>query len=256
MRIPIVTGGEPLIFSFKLAGNCPNCRIRVYDANRPNTDFTNRLGVLAGEQTFHVRMPIVGQKIIADIYQEGTNPEAENPNIVLIEKNLNDIEVFPQVYNSGDPLIKEMMTFFEEFAMRKNYLSAGPGGSVYLSDGGRFRIDYLDDITDRQQRLPNPADPTKPIPNPNYGRVLGTPARISQDRGVIEVSKRYFSTIPVTQAVPILAHEGSHFYLSENRDDEKEADENAKNISLGRGYSDGDVYAAFVNVFQNANTRK
>ena len=149
-----------------------------------------------------------------------------------------------------------MLKFLYEFSMAAGYLGAGKEGSTYLSDEGHFRIDYMDEIIDRQKYLPNPSNPTQLLPNPNYNKVLGTPARISTDKGVMEVSKKYFMQIPVTQRVPILVHEGGHFYLNENPDDEEEADYNAAKISLGAGFSDGDVYAAFVNIFKNAPTQQ
>lgn len=256
MRIPIVTGKEPLIFTFKLAGNCPDCVIRVYDAVRPYADFTSRIGNLTGEETFVVRMPVVGENIIADIYQDKTDPNVENPNLKLVSKNLLDLETFPTEYNSGDPLVKEALAFINDFSLKAGYLGAGPEGSVYLSDGGRFRIDYMDYIIDRQKLIPNPQNPSKPLPNPNLGKRLGTPARISTDRGVIEVSKNYFQMIPVSQRAPILMHEVSHFYFNNDQDNEKEADFHAAKMALGSGFSDGDVYAAFVNIFKNAPTQE
>ncbi len=254
MRIPLQSNNEPLILALTLKskGNA-NLRIRVADAYRPNTIFTDRVGVLNGERTFYVRMPHSGKRIVADIFEPGFDPTAPDKTFELVSKEILDIERFPNAYNSTDPLVKSAMRFIEQFSFKAGGLGAGKSGSVYLSDDGHFRIDYMDVIIDRAMKIaPDPNRPDFFIPNPNYGRELTTPARISQDRGVIEVSKKYFLAYPFPQRVAILAHEVRHYYFNKTQADEKEADEGAVNMTLGYGYSDIDVFDAFNAVFKNA----
>lgn len=258
MRIPIHSGKEPMILALSLqsTGADVPLRIRVADADRPLTSYTDRQGVLKGTQKFYVRMPRTGKHIIADIISPNVKEAgAQDPSYTLLSKEILDIESFPLEYNSSDPMVKNAIDFVEKFSQRAGTYSAGPTGSVYMSDCGHFRIDYLDAIIDKQEFInPDPSRPDFEIPNPMYGKELTTPARISQDRGVIEVSKRFFSQLPVPQRVAILMHEVSHFYFNNVQDDEEEADWNALKMFLGRGYGYIDAHDAFTGVFINNPT--
>lgn len=245
MRIPINTNHQPIIVGFKIRTNKEiPLRIRVRSAYiddktgniafKPNTNYTDRVGKVNGERTFYVRMPKTTDLVVAEIYNPTVtkNPGADDPSFKLIEKNIYPLDTFPESYKSGDELIKCAVKFIQEFSENAGIYSAGPDGSVYVSDCGRFRIDYLDVIHDRKT-----------------GKELATPARISQDRGIIEVSKKHFLTYAVPYRVAILLHEISHFYLNDDPRNEIEADLNALKIFLGLGYGYIDAENAFLNVF-------
>ena len=87
------------------------------------------------------------------------------------------------------------------------------------------------------------------VPNPNYGKPLKTPARISRHDGVIEISKKYFKQYTVPMRMAILLHEFAHFYLNNNPRDESEADLNALTIYLSMGYPRIEAYQAWLEVF-------
>lgn len=236
MRIPIEANNQPIIVGFKIKtnDNVP-LRIRVADAYKPNTNYTDRTGYVNGERTFYVRMPKTPQKVIAQIYNpryKEKDPRADT-GFTLIDKQIYPLDSYPETYNSQEDLIKCAIKFVQEFSERAGILSAGPTGSVYKSDCGRFRIDYLDVIHDRKT-----------------GEELKTPARISQDRGVIEVSKKHFLKYAVPYRVAILLHEVSHFYVNIRPRDESEADLNALKMFLGLGYGYIDAENAFLNVFE------
>lgn len=245
MRIPIDTHNEPVIAAFKIktAGKIP-LRVRVRSAYyndkgeiafKPNTNYTDRAGWVNGERTFYVRMPKTSQLVVAEIYnpQRTKNPSAPDPSFQLVSKEIYPLDTYPSEYDSGSDLVQCAIEFVQYFSENAGIFSAGPEGSVYKSTCGRFRIDYLDTITDRQT-----------------GVELATPARISQDRGIIEISKKHFLKYAVPYRVAILLHEVSHFYINENPRNEVEADLNALKIFLGLGYGYIDAENAFLNVFK------
>lgn len=236
MRIPIVTNHQPVILSFKIKtnGKLP-LRVRVADAFKPNTNYTDRTGNVIGERTFYVRMPRTPETVLAQIYNPlfpETDPRADQ-GFEIVDKQILPLDTYPDTYNSQNDLIKCAIKFVQDFSERAGIYSAGEIGSVYKSDCGRFRIDYLNEIHDRKTGAP-----------------LATPARISQDRGIIEVSKKHFLQYAVPYRVAILLHEVSHFYLNDNAHSEIEADLNALKIFLGLGYGYIDGENAFIQVFQ------
>ena len=137
-------------------------------------------------------------------------------------------------FNHANDTIRKFVKFAEEFSAKAGYISAK--GSVYTSDDGQFRIDYLDDIIG------------------DNGKSLKTPARISRNQGIIEVSKLKFSKYSVPMRMAILLHEFSHFYLNSDMANETEADLNALIIYLGLGYPRIDAYNVFTQVFHTSPT--
>ncbi len=245
-----------MVLALTLRSKTPtDVRIRVADAKKPNSSYTDRIGTINGTKKFYIRMPKTGRLILADIFNPAGKPTDPDNNIELVSKEILSLPTFPSLYRNT-PLIKEGFEFIQWFSEKCGVLSAGMDGSVYMSKGNHFRIDYLTVIRDRRKTLPvNPKNPEGPQkPNPNYNRELTTPARISQDRGIIEVSQKYFIQKPIPERVGILAHEISHFYLNEDQHSEEEADENAINMFLGHGYGYIDAENAFLEVFKNADT--
>ena len=86
------------------------------------------------------------------------------------------------------------------------------------------------------------------------GQVDPTPARISQQTGIIEVSKKDFLEYTIPMRMAILLHEFAHFYLNEIMEDEIEADKHSLNIYMALGYPRIDAYNVYLDVFANAPT--
>ncbi len=240
MRQPIESNNKPMLLALtlKATGQPVPIRIRVSNAYMPNSSYTDREGMLTGQKTFYVRMPRTGKYLVADVVAKGAKLAIteKDPGFSLVKHEILTLPTFPETYNNSH-LVKCAVAFVEEFSAKAGILGAGLDGSVYTSNCGNFRIDYLDVIRDRKT-----------------GRELSTPARISQDRGIIEVSKKYFLQYAIPHRVAILLHEISHFYLNRERDSEQEADLNSLKIFLGRGYGPIDAENAFLNVFKNADT--
>jgi hypothetical protein len=209
------------------------------DAFKPQSDYFNEWFPIKGERKFDISLPRTPKKSVLIVYNEknGDRPEGEDKTFQLLRSSDGDPAVisklvtYPTMYNSNSALVKEAIDFIQWFSENASVLSAG--GSVYRSKKGTFRIDYLDVIQDRQT-----------------GKILKTPARISQDRGIIEVSKDLFLSYSIPYRVAILLHEISHFYLNEKPEDEEEADLNAIKMFLGLGYTCIDAQRAFLNVFE------
>jgi hypothetical protein len=257
MRIPIASNNDSMLLALTLKANNPApIRIRVADAFKQNTLYTDRETVLQGKKTFYIRMPRTGKLILADIFntKSGAKPVDNDPNITLVKKEIFDLPTFRKTYKSNE-LVDCAFAFIQDFAENAGWYSAGATGSVYRSNCNRFRIDYLDVIRDRREKIPKSRqEPNIMVPNPNFNKELTTPARISQDRGIIEVSKKYYLPKPVPERVAILAHEVGHYFINDDQHDEEEADENAIAQFLGRGYGFIDAENGFLNVFKNADT--
>jgi hypothetical protein len=107
-----------------------------------------------------------------------------------------------------------------------------------MSEDGKFRIDYLDTIKSKS------------------GKRLTTPARISQSRGNIQVSKDLFKKYTVPMRMAILLHEFSHYYLNDRMEDEVEADLNGLLLYLGLGFPRIEAFQSFLTVFQQTPTEQ
>jgi hypothetical protein len=240
MRIPINTNKEPMVLRIKVQTTHPeNIMIRVADAFKPQSDYFKEWFPVKGERTFDISMPSTPKKAVVLVYNKriGDVAEAKDTSFKLIrDKDGNPGEILPikrhpELYNMNSDLLKEATEFIEWFSQNASILSAN--GSVYRSRKGTFRIDYLDKIYDRAS-----------------GTELKTPARISQDRGIIEVSKDLFIPYSIPYRDAILSHEISHFYINTHPADEEEADYHALRLFLGRGYTCIDAQRAFLNVFE------
>jgi hypothetical protein len=177
-------------------------------------------------------MPISPQ--VADIIVKSENQmdgrsdrsyEIGNLEILPLKKK-------PSAFNSENKTIQNYIKFCQEFCEKAGYISAG--NSIYTSNDGKFRIDYLDKITDET------------------GKSMNTPARISKNQGIIEVSKEKFKNYTIPMRMCILLHEFSHYYLNTDIANETEADLNGLLIYLSLGYPRIDAYNVFSQVFITA----
>lgn len=192
----------------------------VRDKERPLTIYSRYYGDISKEKVFEIRMPI--SPIITEIVIRCDNEIGVNVDF--------DFGILNQTIGMSiltNPLVVRFLKFSQEFTRDSAYLE--DNGNSYISDDYYFRIDYLSQIGDSN-----------------------TPARISKDTGVIEISKKKFCSLTVSEQMAILLHEFSHFYLNSVMEDEEEADRNALNIYLAMGYPRIQAYDAFLNVFAEA----
>ena len=230
MKVTAHTKNKPCTIMMRIAVRSPRkLYVKVSDPSRPNTVFTNRYCVINNQEDLFVRMPVTSEKCEVIIKsQEELNGMTDKGYRVLEMKKL-PLKRKLTAFNHANPTIQKFVRFAEEFSAKAGYISAK--GSVYTSDDGQFRIDYLDDITDEG------------------GNPIKTPARISRSQGIIEVSKKKFEGYTIPMRMAILLHEFSHYYLNTDMANETEADLNGLLIYLGLGYPRIDAYNVFTQVF-------
>lgn len=200
--------------------NPTKVRLMAYNPNRPKTFYTNRVKTVNGKARFEIRMPQNCQYVHVNCLGENGG-EAKITNVEKVKLN--------QYFTCVDSRVSSFVKFAQEFSERLSTLHIG----TYFSDDKKYRIDLLDDIVQN-------------------GKVLPTPARISNVNGRIEISKRRFLQYTVPMRMAILLHEFSHFNLNKVMQDEIEADLNALKIYLGLGYPVIEAHMSFLNVFKKS----
>jgi hypothetical protein len=209
--------------------------IKVRDANRKNTYYTKRYGFVDGRDEFFVLMPQAPMEAEVIIYNDANGLLRRDDSFRVLDLKAYDYEIPKHKFSKKT---NAFVKFAQEFCDECGYLSASPQGDIYKSNNGRFRIDYFDKIRSKD------------------GRVITTPARISQLTGRMEVSAEQFRKFTIPMRMAILLHEYSHFYLNRNPSSEIEADLNGLNIYLKLGYPRIDIYNVFLNVFKTAPSQR
>jgi hypothetical protein len=233
MKIFAHLEGKPSTLMFLIRVARPmKIYIKVEDADKKHTIFTNRYCRINEEEAVFVRMPIAPKKASVIITSESQMQGGSANDFQIVEMKKLPLKRKLTSFNHANPTIQKFVKFAEEFSVKAGYISAK--GSIYTSDDGKFRIDYLDDIVD------------------DAGRSIKTPARISRNEGIIEVSKAKFLNYTIPMRIAILLHEFSHFYLNTDMANETEADLNGLLIYLGLGYPRIDAYNVFTQVFHTS----
>ena len=205
--------------------------IKVADAERKNTYYTKRYSNVIGKKSFFVKMPQA--PMIADviIYNDLHGIDKNDATFKVVNIKSNPLEVSPL---KASKKTKSFIRFAQEFSDEAGYISATHKGELYRSNNGKFRIVYFDNIRSQS------------------GKIISTPARISQVSGKIEVSASQFINYTIPMRMAILLHEYSHFNLNKEPSNEEEADENGLKLYLALGYPKIDAYNVFLNVFKRS----
>lgn len=208
-------------------------RIKVIDAEQPNTTFTDRYKTINGESIFFVRMPVSAKEVLVYVYNEayGNLEQGIDKSVEVVSITKEPLEKKLDVIDFSNPLVRSFVNFATRFSYNAGSLPSGN----YASDDKQFVIKYLPIIEDN-------------------GVEQTTPARIDIDSGIIEVSKRQFIEYTIPNRMAILLHEFSHIYLNDNVDDEVEADLNGLLIYLGLGYPRIEAFEVFAKTFMNNPT--
>jgi hypothetical protein len=220
LKIVIETNGEQRIW------------LKVKDANRKNTFYTKRFSDINGRQSFFVRLPQAPEVAKVIVYNDKTGRGRRDFGFRVLSITEVPLKTTPIKMSKKT---KSFVKFAQEFCDECGYLSSSPTGHTYRSNNGKFRIDLFDKIRSKKSK-----------------KVIGTPARISQLTGKIEVSKAMFKRYTIAMRMAILLHEYSHFYLNRVPSDESEADINGLKIYLSLGYPRIDAYNVFLNVFKKS----
>ena len=234
MIYTVPTRYEELTLVIKVFTNSAvNIRIKVIDADQPNTTFTNRDKIVDGESIFFVRMPVSPKTALVYVYNEdvGNTTTGQDKSFEVDSISKEMLEKKLDVIDFANPLVRSFVSFCTRFCYNAGSLSSG----TYVSDDKKFVIKYLPIIEDG-------------------GQEQTTPARIELNTGVIEVSKKQFVDFTIPNRMAILLHEFSHVYLNDNQDDEVEADLNGLLIYLGLGYPRIEAFEVFASTFMKAPT--
>jgi len=234
MIYEITTRYEEFTLLIKVQTSSPQkIRLKVIDADQPNTTFTNRYKTVDGESIFFVRMPLSAQTILVYVYNDanGNLPSGQDNTFDVVSITKEPLDKKLDVIDFSNPLVRSFVNFATRFSYNAGTLPSGD----YISDDGKFIIRYSPTITDN-------------------GVEQTTPARIDVDSGLIELSKKAFQNYTIPNRMAILLHEFSHVYLNANIDDEVEADLNALLIYLGLGYPRIEAFEVFAQTFIAAPT--
>ncbi len=241
MNLLFKTRQRSLTLMIEVATPSPQkIQVVVKDINKPNTLYTDRYATVDGMQRFFVRMPMSPYEALVSVYNtaNGNLKQGADPTFKIVKVDARPLERKMDCVDWSNPKIRDFVGFAQQFSNNAGILSAGkyPNGSTYISDEGNFRIDYFDDIRSKT------------------GMVIPTPARISQTKGIIQVSKKHFKDFTVPMRMAILLHEFSHFYLNDRMEDETEADLNGLLIYLALGYPRIEAYQSFLTTFKDTPT--
>lgn len=221
------TRSKPVAVQVKIRTKRP-CRVNVllFDKNLKGAVHTNRWCDVDGSKTLEIRMPRSPEISVLRVYCKD-DPKA---NVIIVDsiKPVKLNQYLPCLDKNGEMMkIREFVRFAQEFSEMAGVLPP----STYYSENNNFRIDYL---------------PT--IPG------SGTPARIHNKTGRMEVAQRVFTGMTVPNRMAVLAHEFSHFNLNDVQSDEIEADLNGLKIYLGLGYPNIEASNTFTGVFKRNDT--
>lgn len=224
-------------FSIIVNITCPKSkRIRVWaeDLGKPNSKYVDREILVEGKRSIYFSFPVSPKTLFIGALNSD-NPKDSDFQVTLIETKLRDYNVW--LDSNTEKFLKLALNFSQVCGFEQ----ATPKGRLYTNNEGQFRIKYFDEIRDFS------------------GKVIGTPARIGHQTGIIEIAKSRYDKYTIPMRMMILLHEFSHKYknpkIGLNISDEVGADINALYIYLGLGFSKIDAICVYANVFLKAQTQ-
>ena len=201
-------------------------RIRAIDPYKYGAVYIDRVATFQGDKSFEIRLPQSPKKLLIKVMEIGGQG---NEGLRVVNMKQGKLPMYLPCISSKN--VSSFLKFAKEFCENAGILSAGR----YQSDDKKYTIDYLPQIV-------------------HEGRVLTTPARISNRDGRMEISQKAFKAMSIPMRMAILCHEFSHFYLNEVQKDEIEADLNALTLYMGMGYPVIEAHKAFLETFHKAPT--
>jgi hypothetical protein len=215
-----------------LSGKPEKIQIVVCDAEQNNTVLTNRYKVFDGDDSFYVRMPVSPRVALVQVYNDanGNLPDGQDKSFKIVgdiirmplEKKMRSVDM-------KNPDVRSFVDFAQGFCYYMGVMDTG----TWESRDKRVRI-RLDPVIMRGDK------------------VSSTPARISEDTKLIEVSQQIMLPFTVPMRFAIICHEFAHCYLNAAPESETEADLQGLMIYLGLGYPRIEAHMAFTQTFQGA----
>ena len=202
------------------------------EKGHPNTVYFNLDAEITGATQFNVKIPrFPEQGVLLEVYNEASG-HAKKDDTFRIGNGMRVAELeIPIDKFARDKKADEFAEFSHDLSEDAGFIPAQ--NKIYVSPDDKFRIDYKDVIRD------------------DNGRILMTPARISANTGIIEISKRFYKPFSVPGRVAINFHEWAHMYRNLEKSNEFQADKNAIYQYLMRGYPRSEALLVFLHTFQN-----
>lgn len=220
IRIPIQTRGPQRMV------------IKVSNPKKAHTYYFDTAPVINGKDCFIIKIPKMPAEVKVELYNEKNGNVQGDPTFRVGKVMVRAINLQFSIGRIFDRDLANFLEFSDEFAENVELYTAQ--NSVFRSDDGQFRIDYVDVIRDSK------------------GNELKTPAMVNSETKVIKIAKKYYLgyTVPGRKAINL--HEYAHVYKNINPSDEFEADKNAIMIYLGTGNPIIEAYNVFLKVFNNS----
>ena len=227
-----------------LTGSPQTIHVVTMDKNKEKTVYTNRSGVVNGKRSFEIQLPESPDELKIVVYNEKNGwkdtPKFKASNDKTFKVAKFGIDPLKKWNILIEPDKKDFLDLAQMISENAGILHAydidDPEKKPYTSKSGKFKILYLKTIKNKD------------------GKVLTTPARISNKTAIIEVSQQFFSQYSVQMRMMILLHEFAHYYLNKDMRNEMQADLNGLYFYLGSGYSPVEAHTAFLKVFDTADT--
>lgn len=209
-------------------------RVWAEDYGKPNSRYADRTITVEGERTIYFSFPVSPRSLFIGCVNTG-NVTDEDFSFEVEKKELKTYNVWL------DEETRDFLKLAIYFSQVCGFERPTEKGRLFTTDDGQFNIKYFPIIKDF-----------------STGKMLGTPARIGHNSGIIEVAACRFDKYTIPMRMAILLHEFSHKYKNPkmNLDISNEigADINALYIYLGLGFSKVDAIYVFANVFLKAQT--
>ncbi len=212
-------------------------RLVIYDSHQANTVLTDRIAKVNGTFVFKIGLPLCRKEVdvivvnAADGSDNGFTYHGFKKESLVRRMDVIDFSKYH---------LSSYIKFIQKFCYNAGVLRTNEPGNdqdLYHDGGYHFFIRYVPVITDYET-----------------GAELTTPARISVDNGLIEISQKDFMGYTVPMRIACLLHEYSHPFINENPDDESEADLNGLIIYLGLGYPRYEGVEAWCSIFDTSQT--
>jgi hypothetical protein len=142
MIVSVPTRYEELTLVVKVYTNSPTkIRLKVIDADQPNTSFTDRFKTVDGDFTFYVRMPVSGNNALVYVFNEdiGNKLQNEDNSFEIESITKQSLEKKLDVIDFANPYIRSFVNFCTRFSYNAGSLPSGN----YVSDDKKFLIKYM-----------------------------------------------------------------------------------------------------------------
>lgn len=219
VTIPIRTRGKERIV------------VKAYNPKKANTVYFDIAPVINGTDKIVMKIPRMPEMVVVEIYNEKVGNTDADVSFQIQKPKIGPIVQGFVIRKIMDPNVDRFARFLDWFAENAAILSAQ--NSIYVSNDGKFRIDYVDVIRD------------------DNGTELRTPLRVNSKTKVMQIAKKYYIGYTVPGRKMWGWHEFAHVWINVNPSDELEADKNAIKIYLGYGNPIAEAYNVVLKVFKN-----